>query len=106
MPDEVKAGMEKNFDDDFSSVRVHAGSSQAEEVGALAYTQGDDVHFAPGHYQPSTARGKELLGHELTHVVQQREGRVDITGEIGGMPVNDDPTLEEEADEMGAKYSR
>jgi hypothetical protein len=103
MPDEIKADMEKTFETNFSDVRVHAGSSKAGEVGAAAYARGDEVHFAPGRYQPSTAGGRQLLGHELAHVVQQREGRVAATGKVGGMPLNDDPALEREADEMGQR---
>ncbi|MGD9010115.1 MAG: DUF4157 domain-containing protein [Desulfobacteraceae bacterium] len=103
LPDELKAKMETTLDSDFSDVRVHAGSSRAGDVSALAYTQGSDIHVAPGQFQPHTAQGKQLLGHELAHVVQQREGRVAPTGEVGGMPLNDDPVLEKEADEMAAK---
>ena len=103
MPDEVKSGMESAFDTDFSGVKVHASSSKAPEVGALAYTQGSDIHFAPGQYKPDTSSGRELLGHELAHVVQQSEGRVSPTCEVGGMPVNDDHSLEAEADSLGKK---
>ena len=103
MPDKFKADMEDRFNTDFSNVRVHTQSSKASEVGALAYTQGTDMYFAPGQFQPGTARGNQLLGHELTHVVQQREGRVTPTGQVNGMPVNDDPRLEKEADDAAAK---
>lgn len=103
MSDEVKAGMESTHGADFSDVQIHAASSKAPEVGALAYTQGTDIHFAPGQFSPDTASGKSLLGHELTHVVQQREGRVSPTMEVNGMPVNDNPALEKEADELGKK---
>lgn len=103
IPDTVKQRMEDSFGTDFSSVRVHPESSKAPEVGALAYTQGTDIHFAPGQFKPDTAAGQELLGHELTHVVQQAEGRVQPTTEIGGMPVNDSEALEHEADVMGAR---
>lgn len=103
IPDDVKSKMEKVFDTDFSAVRIHAGSARSKAVGALAYTQGHDIHFAPGQYQPGTGKGKQLLGHELTHVVQQRDGRVKPTGEINGMPLNDNAVLEEEADAMGSK---
>lgn len=103
IPDAVKQRMEDSFGTDFSSVRVHPESSKAPEVGALAYTQGTDIHFAPGQFKPDTAAGRELLGHELTHVVQQSEGRVLPTTEISGMPVNDNEALEREADVMGAK---
>lgn len=103
MPDTVKQRMEDSFGTDFSSVRVHPDSSKAPEVGALAYTQGTDIHFAPGQFKPDSSAGQQLLGHELTHVVQQAEGRVQPTTEIGGLAVNDDVSLEHEADVLGAK---
>jgi hypothetical protein len=103
LPDELKAEMETTFDSDFSDIRIHAASSKAGDVGARAYTQGNDIHVASGQFQPYTARGKQLLGHEMAHVVQQREGRVAPTGEVSGLPLNDDPALEEEADTMAAK---
>lgn len=103
IPNEVKQRMEDSFGTDFSSVRVHPESSKAPEVGALAYTQGTDIHFAPGQFKPDTSAGQQLLGHELTHVIQQSEGRVQPTTEIGGMSVNDDVSLEHEADVLGAK---
>lgn len=103
IPDEVKQRMESSFDTDFSSVRVHPDSSKAPDVGALAFTQGTDIHFAPGQFKPDTSAGQQLLGHELTHVIQQAEGRVQPTTEIAGMSVNDDVSLEHEADVLGAK---
>ncbi len=106
IPDDVKQRMEDSFGTDFSSVRVHPDSAKAPEVGALAYTQGTDIHFAPGQFKPDTSVGQQLLGHELTHVVQQAEGRVQPTTEIGGMPVNDNEGLEHEADVLGTKAAR
>lgn len=103
MPDKVKSKMENSFNADFSEVKVHANSSKAPDVGALAYTQGHDVHFAPGQFSPDTSSGQKLLGHELAHVVQQREGHVQPTTEVAGMPVNDNPDLENEADKLGNK---
>ncbi|MCU0447091.1 MAG: DUF4157 domain-containing protein [Microscillaceae bacterium] len=88
---------------DFSGVNIHANSEKASSVGALAYTQGNDIHFAPNQYNPNTQEGASLLGHELTHVVQQREGRVQANSSVNGMPLNDDAGLEREADAMGAK---
>ena len=97
IPDHVIQGMESSFGTDFSSVRVHPDSSKAPEVGALAYTQGTDIHFAPGQFKPDTSAGQQLLGHELTHVIQQAKGRVQPTTEVGGMAVYDDLSLDEEA---------
>lgn len=105
MPDAVKQRMEDSFGMDFSSVRIHPDSPSAPEVGALAYTQGTDIHFAPGQFKPDTSAGRQLLGHELTHVVQQSKGLVQPTGEIGGMPLNDNQALEREADVQGSKVS-
>jgi hypothetical protein len=97
--------MERAFGTDFSAVRIHEGT-RAKEMGALAYTQGTDIHFAPGQYQPQSERGQELLGHELAHVVQQAQGRVQATKQKKGVGMNDDHGLEHEADAMGARAAR
>jgi hypothetical protein len=102
IPMPVQRKMEASFGADFSDVQVHAGSTDASKLGALAYTQGSDIHFAPGQYDPHSSGGQELLGHELAHVVQQRDGRVNPTTEIRGKGVNDDDALEREADVQGA----
>jgi hypothetical protein len=55
-------------------VRIHADARAAEAaraVRARAFTWGRNVVFAPGEYAPGTPRGRRLLAHELTHVVQQ-----------------------------------
>jgi hypothetical protein len=99
MPEAVQQKMEAAFGSDFSDVRIHEGVA-AESIGAIAYTQGSHIHFAPGAYCPMQLRGHQLLGHELAHVVQQRSGRVPIPG---GTLINTDSRLEAEADAMGAK---
>lgn len=103
LPPAIQAKMEGSFGQDFSGVNIHQNSSQATQAGALAYTQGSDVHFAPGQFKPETQGGQELIGHELTHVVQQQQGTVKPTTQMKGMAINDDKSLEKEADVMGAK---
>ncbi|MGK3983873.1 DUF4157 domain-containing protein [Sorangium sp. So ce136] len=99
LPAPVQKKMEAFFGADFSDVRVHVGP-EAASIGALAFTVGSDLYFAPGYYDPHSQRGQELLGHELTHVKQQREGRV--ANPFGdGVAVVQDPELEAEADRMG-----
>jgi hypothetical protein len=105
LPAPVQRKMEDAFDFDFSSVRVHQGG-EAQAMGAHAFTQGTDVHFAPGQYDPASARGQELIGHELAHVVQQSEGRVQATTQMKGVGLNDDSSLEREADDWGARAAR
>ncbi|MEG3928233.1 eCIS core domain-containing protein [Microcoleus sp. T3_D1] len=104
MPEPVQQKMEGAFGADFSGVRIHEGP-QAKAINAIAYTQGENIHFQPGKYQPDTQSGQELLGHELTHVVQQRAGRV-AAPQKKGIPINADSGLETEADVLGAKAAR
>jgi hypothetical protein len=103
MPEALQQKMEGAFGADFSDVRIHAGSTRAMELGARAYTQGSDIHVAPGQPANDTRQGQELLGHELTHVVQQRAGRVQATTQMKGVAVNAERGLEAEADAMGAR---
>lgn len=97
--------MEQVIGHDFSGVRVHADSAKPSALGALAYTQGHDVYVAPGRYRPETPEGRQLLGHELTHVAQQAAGRVHPTTRAMGVAINNDPALEREADERGVRSS-
>lgn len=100
LPPPLQAGLSQALGYDFSDVRVHVGP-QAEAVGALAFTMGTDIYFAPGQYQPDTARGLQILGHELVHVIQQRSGRVRPPTGTSGIAVVIDQTLESEADRLG-----
>jgi hypothetical protein len=100
LPQAVLAKMEAAFGADFSAVRIHVGP-QASRIGAVAFTMGDDLYFAPGRFQPDSAHGQQLIGHELAHVVQQRQGRV--RGPAGAVTVIQDRTLELEADRLGAR---
>ena len=73
MPASERDFFEPRFGQDFSQVRIHTdpkAGKAARSVGALAYTIGSDIVFGQGQYRPGTG-GKELLAHELTHVVQQ-----------------------------------
>jgi hypothetical protein len=101
----VQAQMGRAFGADFSDVRVHE-DGQAQRIGAAAYTQGRDLHFAPGQYRPDTESGRELIGHELAHVVQQSQGRVAAPLQAKGAHINDDHGLEAEADALGARAAR
>ncbi|MBQ7081323.1 MAG: DUF4157 domain-containing protein [Fibrobacter sp.] len=93
MPDNLKSGIESLSGFSMDDVRVHYNSSKPATVRALAYTQGTDIHVAPGQ--------EKCLPHEAWHVAQQMAGRVSPTTNINGMPVNDNAALEHEADVMG-----
>ena len=93
--------MESLFNASFGDVRIHTGQ-EASSIGARAFTQGPNIYFAPGHFNPATPNGKQLLGHELTHVIQQRQGRA--RNPFGsGIAVLTDRMMEAEADRMGSR---
>ncbi|GGO76188.1 hypothetical protein GCM10011348_02800 [Marinobacterium nitratireducens] len=74
LPDAVLKDMEQQFGNDFSHVVIHNDNEAAElcrELNARAFTVGSDIYFAPGEFTPETEAGRELLAHELTHVIQQ-----------------------------------
>lgn len=74
LDDNTRSFMGKRFGYDFSHVRLHNDSYAARksnELNAEAFTIGRDVFFNQGRYSPSSTQGKQLLAHELTHVVQQ-----------------------------------
>lgn len=101
LPLNVRQKMESFFGANFADVRVHVGP-QAASIGALAFTQGSHIHFAPGQYNPASLQGQQVLGHELAHVLQQRSGRVQ--NPFGsGVAVVQDRRLEAEADAMGMR---
>ncbi|MEM7744435.1 MAG: DUF4157 domain-containing protein [Pseudomonadota bacterium] len=103
LPGPVREKMETMFGASFEDVRVHVGL-QAASIGALAFTMGSNLYFAPGQYEPDTPRGQQLLGHELTHVLQQRAGRV--RNPFGsGIAVVQDAALEAEADRGGRQVA-
>ncbi|PSL45354.1 uncharacterized protein DUF4157 [Chitinophaga niastensis] len=96
MPDQLKSGVENMSGMDLSAVKVHYNSDKPAQLNAHAYAQGNDIHLGAGQ--------EKHLPHEAWHVVQQRQGRVQATMQMKqGIPVNDDPGLESEADTMGAK---
>ena len=82
---ETRSFMESRFGFDFSRVKIHNDTQaalSAREMGAAAYTVGNDIVFGPGRFAPETAEGKELIAHELTHTVQQERPAARTTGQI------------------------
>lgn len=82
-----------------NDVAVHYNSARPSQLGAHAYTQGTEIHLAPGQ--------DKHLPHEAWHVAQQKQGRVEPTwSPQDGVAVNTDPKLEREATAMGARAAR
>lgn len=93
LPARLKASVEALSGRALGDVTVHYNSDQPARLQALAYTQGSEIHLAAGQ--------ERHLPHEAWHVVQQQQGRVRPTLQATGVAINDDSTLEREADVMG-----
>ena len=104
LPKSVRDFFEPRFGHDFSQVRVHTESSAADtakSINARAFTMGNHVVMGSGEYHPNSRSGQRLLGHELTHVVQQTGGlhrKMTL-----GQPVD---RYEQEADEVAREVIR
>jgi len=101
LPDLVQRKMEAAFGTRFDDVRVHVGP-QAPALGALAFTHGSSLYFAPGQYAPAHPHGQRLLAHELPRHGVERTGRA--RNPFGaGVAVLQDPLLEAEAERMSLR---
>jgi hypothetical protein len=98
LPAQLKSGVEALSGFPMDDVRVSYNSPAPARVGALAYAKGNQIHVGPGQEQH--------LPHEAWHVVQQKQGRVKPTLQAKGFVVNDNPSLEAEADTMGQRAAQ
>lgn len=94
IPGATKTRFENLSGFSFDDVRVHYNSGKPAQLQALAYTQGNQVHVAPGQ--------EKHLAHELGRVIQQKQVRVRPTTNVGGVTVNDAPEFEREADHISS----
>ena len=96
LPNTLQKGVENLSGQSMDDVKVHYNSDKPAKLGAHAYAQGTDIHLGKGQ--------EKHLPHEAWHVVQQKEGRVKPTVQKKEkIPINDDTSLETEADIMGSK---
>ncbi len=94
LPDQLKSGIESLSGMSMDHVTVHYNSDKPAQLQAHAYAQGTEIHLGAGQ--------ERHLPHEAWHVVQQAQGRVKPTVQMaGGVGLNDDARLENEATAMG-----
>lgn len=94
LPDNLKAGIENLSGYSMDDVKVHCNSDKPAQLQAHAYAQGTNIDIASGQ--------EKHLPHEAWHVVQQKQGRVKPTTQMKGpVNINDDISLEKEADVFG-----
>jgi hypothetical protein len=98
LPNQLKSGIESLSGMSMDHVKVHYNSDKPALLQAHAYAQGNEIHLGAGQ--------ERHLPHEAWHVVQQAQGRVRPTLQMKAGAVNDDPSLESEADRMGEKAAQ
>ncbi|MCP3799899.1 DUF4157 domain-containing protein [Allokutzneria sp. A3M-2-11 16] len=101
LPADLCAEFGPRFGFDFSQVRVHTddlAARSSESVSAEAFTVGRHIVFGASRFSPATTRGRELLSHELAHVVQHRGASGTGTPMVGAP----DCAAERQADSGGA----
>lgn len=77
LPADVRTNFENRYGADLSVARVHTGPDAEElarRLDARAVTFGPDIVFGEAAYAPESAAGREVLAHELAHVVQDLRG--------------------------------
>jgi hypothetical protein len=70
----IREPMEQAFGADFSGVKIHTDVQSDilnQSIQARAFTTGRNIFFRQGEYNPGSQAGRQLIVHELTHVVQQ-----------------------------------
>lgn len=99
LPDSLKTGIERFSGYAMDDVKVHYNSNKPAQLQAHAYAQGTEIHLGPGQ--------EKHLPHEAWHVAQQKQGRVKPTVQMKGkVNINDEASLEKEADVMGKKVAQ
>lgn len=102
LPEAVRRHLEQGLNHDLHSVRIHDDAEAdklAKGMQAIAFTTGTDIFFQAGQFNPNTQTGLELLAHEVTHTVQQSQGRV-------GSGIDPDAGLEAEARATGTRLAQ
>lgn len=91
LPGDTNRFMSGAFGTDFSNVNIHTGTDAVkmnQQLGARAFTHGNDIYFNSGQYNPYDGNGKSLLAHELTHVIQQSGNSETIQRDLAVEPPN------------------
>lgn len=101
---ELKAAAEAFFGVELGDVELHFIRVPVL-LNADAFACGDHIYMNAESSASLSQRHLEILGHELTHVVQQRQGRVPVARQLYGLPANQEDGLEREAQEMGRRFA-
>ncbi|ALG13813.1 DUF4157 domain-containing protein [Kibdelosporangium phytohabitans] len=100
LPTQLRTQMESGLGQSLGDVRLHTDATAANlsnQLGAHAFTTGNDVFFNTGAYNPDSTEGYQTLAHELTHTLQQSAGPVAGAEVSPGLAVSDPHDHDEQA---------
>jgi outer membrane protein OmpA-like peptidoglycan-associated protein len=106
LPEQTQQEMSSKIGADFSGVRVHYDNKAIQlnrDLGAKAFTVGNNIFFNQGRYAPGTTPGRRLLAHELVHVLQQQHGTAAGPAMPARVLVQRTPDLNEEGAVTGCR---
>ncbi len=104
IPDNVRGELEQATGRTLDHVRVHAGergAAVAAQYGARAVAIGHDIHMGEGQLDTVSADGRELIAHEVGHVVQADA----LSGPVGIAAKRDDETHEDAAERDADRFA-
>jgi len=101
LPEVLRERVQSQFGFSPESIRMKE-SSQVADFGAKAMAQGNIISFAPGKFDPYTESGQSLIGHELSHIVQQAKG---LGSNIESSNIHYDPSSESASDTAGHLFA-
>jgi len=101
LPEVLRERVQSQFGFDPTSIRFKE-SPEISGTGAKAMAQGDVISFAPGKFDPYTESGQSLIGHELSHIVQQAKG---LSSNIKGSNIHYNPASESASDAAGHVFA-
>ncbi len=101
LPTELTQKLENHYGYNLSALRIRE-SSEADKAGGKAFTQGTNINFGKGMFQPQTKFGQKMIAHEVAHVIQQAKENIKPTQSHSN--INLDSSLESEADNYADSF--
>jgi len=102
LPESLAESIQGGFGIDMSKLSL-LESPEVAQMGAKATAQGNVIRFAPGEYKPDTTEGLKILGHELNHIREQAQGKVQAN--IEGTNIHFDQVHEASCDRAGEAFA-
>ncbi|SNS94951.1 protein of unknown function [Micrococcales bacterium KH10] len=103
----LRAEMETAFGTSLGGVRIHDDARAAQlssSMSAHAFTTGKDIFFGAGQFSPDTPGGRQVLAHELAHVISEPVAPVrrGLFGKFKAFVKGEDyvPTKSEESEQL------